>query len=172
MTGRTFSLDLPMPPSVNASFAKVPGKGRLHTAEYRAWQKQALACIAVQARGIAFRGTFRLVALASDRDADSLGKAVADVLTRAGGIADDCQQPMRSICIARTPKLEPGKGRVNMIEWAAMPTQKSAPGRFKPSHHASPSRASADSAREGIGRRGASLDRSCGPCTQTAAIRA
>ena len=60
MTARTLSFDLPLPPSVNGCFANVPGKGRVRTAQYRAWRKQALASIEVQAHGIAFRGTFRM----------------------------------------------------------------------------------------------------------------
>ncbi len=128
----TLTLDLPMAPSVNASFCNVPGKGRVHTASYRAWRKQALASIAVQARGATFPGTFRLSVMASDRDlvrdrdADNIAKAIADTLTKAGIIADDCYRHLRSILLAWTPDLPAGTCRVAIIELAAEPLAKPA----------------------------------------------
>ncbi len=135
MTGRTLSLTLPMAPSVNASFANVPGKGRVHTASYRAWQKQALASIATQAHGATFPGTFRIAVLASDReltrprDCDNLAKAIADTLKKAGVIADDSHLHMRAISIEWSPELPAGTCRVTVIELAPTPLPKPAPKR-------------------------------------------
>ncbi len=128
----TLTLDLPMAPSVNASFCNVPGKGRVHTASYRAWRKQALACIAVQARGATFPGTFRLSVTASDRDlvrdrdADNIAKALCDTLVKAGIIADDCYRHMRAIGLAWTPDLAAGSCRVTINELSAAPLAKPA----------------------------------------------
>jgi Holliday junction resolvase RusA-like endonuclease len=132
MTACTLLLDLPLPPSVNRCFANVPGKGRVRSSIYRRWQKAALAEIRAQARGIIFRGTFRLAILASDqgltrrRDADNLGKAICDALTKAGTIADDCHHHLRSIALVWTPKLAAGACRVHVIEMAAAPISKPA----------------------------------------------
>jgi hypothetical protein len=77
MTARALSIDLDLPSSVNASFANVPGRGRVFTTAYRSWRKQALAEIRAQARGVRFAGIFRISVSASDqalsrnRDADN-----------------------------------------------------------------------------------------------------
>ncbi len=129
---RVLSLDLPMAPSVNASFANVPGKGRVHTASYRAWQKQALASIATQAHGATFPGTFRIAVLASDReltrprDCDNLAKAIADTLTKAAIIPADDYRHMRAISIEWSPELPAGTCRVSVIELSAVPLPKPA----------------------------------------------
>ena len=135
MTGRQLVLDLPLAPSVNACFCNVPGKGRVHTASYRTWQKQALASIAAQAHGITFPGTFRIAVLASDRelirrrDCDNLGKALCDTLVRAGIIADDSHLHMRSIALAWDSTIPAGTCRVTLTELAPAPQPKPEPKR-------------------------------------------
>ncbi len=130
MTGRTLEIDLPMVPSVNASFCNVPGKGRVKTAQYRAWQRGALAEIQAQARGVTFRGTFRLSVTASDRDlvrdrdADNIAKAIADTLTKAGIIPADDYRHMRAISIEWSPDLSAGTCRVAIEELSAEPLPK------------------------------------------------
>ncbi len=130
MTGRTLEIELAIPPSINAAWCNVPGKGRVHTAQYRAWRKQALASIEAQAHGVTFRGTFRIAVLASDqglirdRDCDNLGKAIADTLTKAGKIADDCYRHMRAISIEWSPDLSAGTCRVAIEELSAEPLPK------------------------------------------------
>jgi Holliday junction resolvase RusA-like endonuclease len=132
MTGRSLSLDLTLPPSVNRCFANVAGKGRVRTSIYRRWQKAALAEIQAHARGITVRGTFRISIAASDqglsreRDADNLAKAIADVLTKAGIIADDCHRHMRSIALAWTPDLPAGRCTVEVREISPAPLPKPA----------------------------------------------
>ena len=132
MTGRTLSLDLVIPPSLNGAWCNVPGRGRVRTATYRTWARQALAAISIQARGASFPGSFRVSVLASNRelarrrDVDNLGKALCDTLTKAGIIADDCYLHMRAICLAWTPKLSAGTCRVHVIELAAEPMTKPA----------------------------------------------
>jgi Holliday junction resolvase RusA-like endonuclease len=132
MTARQLSLDLDLPPSINAAFANVPGRGRVRTSIYRQWQQAALAAIAVQARGMTFAGRFRVMLLASDReltrrrDVDNLGKALCDVLTKSGVIADDCYLHLRSIMLAWTPDLPAGSCRVAITELSAEPLPKPA----------------------------------------------
>ncbi len=132
MTGRALRLDLDLPPSVNAAFANVPGRGRVRTSIYRQWQKAALASIAAQARGITFPGTFRITAQASDReltrdrDADNLGKALADTLVKAGIIADDNHLHLRSIGLAWASDLAAGSCRVTVIELSPEPLRRPA----------------------------------------------
>jgi Holliday junction resolvase RusA-like endonuclease len=129
---RTAAFTLSLPPSVNGCFANVPGRGRVHTAQYRAWRKQALASIAAQAHGVTFRGTFRIAVLASDqglirgRDADNLGKAIADTLTKAGIIADDCYRHMRVIALVWMPNLPAGTCTVTVDELSPEPIAKPA----------------------------------------------
>ncbi len=132
MTARTLSIDLQIPPSVNAAFCNVPGKGRVRSSIYRRWQKAALAEIQAQARGVHFAGTFRLAVLASDldltrrRDADNLGKAVADTLRKAGVIEDDSHLHMRSIELTWTPDLPAGACRVVIDELSSAPISRPA----------------------------------------------
>ena len=129
MACRSIRLDLDLPPSVNAAFCNVAGKGRVRTSIYRRWQKGALAEIQAQACGMTFRGRFRLAVLASDRDlhrrrdCDNLAKPLADTLTKAGVIADDNHQHMRAIMLAWTPKLPAGRCAVTVIELPAAPGQ-------------------------------------------------
>jgi Holliday junction resolvase RusA-like endonuclease len=132
MTGRTLSLDLVIPPSLNGAWCNVPGRGRVRTATYRTWARQALAAISIQARGASFPGSFRVSVLASDReltrrrDVDNLGKALCDTLTKAGIIADDCYLHLRSIALAWTPDLPAGSCLVTVIELAPVPLPKPA----------------------------------------------
>jgi Holliday junction resolvase RusA-like endonuclease len=113
-------------------FANVAGRGRIKTRRYRGWSKQAMAEIAIQARGVRFAGTFQIEIAASDqglvrdRDCDNLGKAIADALTKAGVIEDDGYRFMRAIDIAWAPDLPAGRCVVEIREIAAAPMPKPA----------------------------------------------
>jgi Holliday junction resolvase RusA-like endonuclease len=130
MTARALSLDLPLPPSVNAAFCNVPGKGRVRTSIYRQWQKGALAEIAAQARGMTFLGTFRLSIAVSDkglfrdRDGDNLAKAIADALTKVGVIVDDSYRFMRAIHLEWCHDLPGGNCVVEVRELSPAPLPK------------------------------------------------
>jgi Holliday junction resolvase RusA-like endonuclease len=91
-------LRLPMPPSVNASYANVPGKGRVSTAALRTWKAAATAEIlrALPAAGDrpVFRGCVEIairlpVPARGEPDADNRIKPVQDALVAAGIILDD-----------------------------------------------------------------------------------
>jgi crossover junction endodeoxyribonuclease RusA len=133
--GTSGSVMFAIPPSLNSCFANVAGKGRVKTAQYRAWQKAALAEIAAQARGLTFAGRFRVEVLASDqgltrrRDADNLGKAVCDTLKKAGIIEDDDYLHMRAIALSWDSTIPAGQCSVTVIALAHEALSLSAPKR-------------------------------------------
>lgn len=87
-------LNLPIPPSVNAAFRNVPGKGRALTREAKAWKDAAAWEIASQhpesisGPVILVMGFERTRGLASG-DADNRVKLVQDSIVSAGVIDDD-----------------------------------------------------------------------------------
>ena len=93
----TWSFDLPIPPSVNATHRHGGGRCWLST-EYRAWRMAAQMTLAGQTSGwvdkpvapyrvwVEIRGGSGWRA---DRDMDNTGKAVLDLLVLAGLIEDD-----------------------------------------------------------------------------------
>lgn len=86
-------LDLPMPPSVNALFANVKGKGRVKTAAYRKWREQAGWDVIAQGRPNQPVGKYEMeLALKRPRagcDIDNRIKPVADLLQEQRVIQDD-----------------------------------------------------------------------------------
>jgi Holliday junction resolvase RusA-like endonuclease len=94
MTEITFTL--PRPPSVNALYANVQGRGRVKTARYRTWIVGADATL--MEAGVKLRPmpdgpvavTYEVAQPdARKRDLDNLGKSLGDYLTSRGVIADD-----------------------------------------------------------------------------------
>jgi len=90
----TICLGLPMPPSVNELYANVPGKGRVRTKKYRAWQKDADGYyLAQKQRQKAVDGNFTAhIVLNKEKragDVDNRGKAVLDALHKRFGITAD-----------------------------------------------------------------------------------
>lgn len=84
-------LTLPVPPSVNALYANVPGKGRVKTAAYRAWLTEAGWAVRAQ-RPVPIVGEYELhieVARNKRRDLDGYLKAPSDLLVSLGIIPDD-----------------------------------------------------------------------------------
>lgn len=74
-------LTLPPPPSTNALFANVPGKGRVRTAAYKRWATAAGWEAKLQAKGETIAGKFRLSIWTPTRvDLDNSVKAIADLL--------------------------------------------------------------------------------------------
>ena len=91
------TLKLPVPPGVNKLYANVPGKGRVKTAVYRAWIKEAglelIGQLATRRTGLPITGdvsvSIRFPRLRSDLDAPI--KATLDLLTRHQVYNDDRQ---------------------------------------------------------------------------------
>ena len=94
------TFDLPMPPSVNAMFSNVAGRGRVKTKVYRAWIAEAGWMLvaqrnqqgphrriddAVRVEVDAYRPASRR------RDLDNILKALLDLLTHTQTIKDDSQ---------------------------------------------------------------------------------
>lgn len=96
-------IELPWPPSVNASTRNVSGKGRVKTKEYKAWREQAEWLLRVRhkkERLSTNKGySCRIVASRPDRrrrDIDNFIKPVVDALVASGVVPDDCQ--MEKVC--------------------------------------------------------------------------
>lgn len=92
------TFDLPLPPSANALFANVRGKGRVKTAEYKAWIEEARWHIITAwrtagqpevGRDTPMRLSLRLGLTGRRRDLGNCLKAVEDVLVRELPIPDD-----------------------------------------------------------------------------------
>lgn len=114
-------LNLPLPPSVNALFANVPGRGRVRTKLYRAWSKTALdfAWLSKPQGGFPyFDGCFDVqitVPLKMRGDVDNRLKPILDWLKAPGEIIADDVRAQRAI-IARGRDVEPGFCRVFVYE--------------------------------------------------------
>ncbi len=84
---------LPFPVSVNNMFLNIPGRGRIKSPKYRAWQTEAGWRLRQQ-RAIPISGHVEvsIVAIRPDnrrRDIDNLSKAVCDILVVNNVITDD-----------------------------------------------------------------------------------
>lgn len=108
----TISLVLPLPPSVNAAYRNVPGRGRAKTQAYVDWLQVAALEVRRQAKGsIVGNYAFHLKATRPDRrprDLGNLEKCAHDLCVRMGLVEDD------SLC------------RRIILEWADEPPTKDA----------------------------------------------
>lgn len=82
---------LPMPPSVNALFANVPGRGRIKTRAYRSWIKEAGWALRMARVGAVTSRVRVLIEAGTNnrRDADNLAKPILDLLKAHGVLKDD-----------------------------------------------------------------------------------
>jgi crossover junction endodeoxyribonuclease RusA len=116
---KSFSALLPFPPSVNNLFMNVARGGRIKTAKYRTWEKEADA----------FRPS-GIVRLNGDviacytfgrpdkrrRDVANLEKSVGDTLVRWGVLEDDCQIVDIRLRWGKADEIKPGECRVELVE--------------------------------------------------------
>lgn len=89
-----------LPPSTNALFANVPGKGRVRTAEYNRWLNQAGMLLKAQCKSrMAVRCDVHIVLedLHGSRDADNCIKGHLDLLVKVGILAGDNAKHVRSV---------------------------------------------------------------------------
>ena len=88
------SFNLPMPPSTNALYANVPGKGRVKTARYKVWIDEAGWELKRQWTPVPhLSGRVSMVvslSLEARIDFDNI-KAIGDLLKRMGVLDDDKQ---------------------------------------------------------------------------------
>lgn len=88
---------LPTPPSVNAMYRNVRGRGRVKTTEYKHWIEYAGYCYNTQKKkGEPVRGPYTVVIHLPKKirgDIDNRQKAVLDLLVMVGATDDDkhCQ---------------------------------------------------------------------------------
>jgi Holliday junction resolvase RusA-like endonuclease len=90
---KTVTFHLPEPPSVNALFANVPGRGRRKTKVYRQWIKDAGWALVAQ-RPKKLVGNYRLRlsfcrTFKIRKDLGNFEKAVSDLLVRHHVVTDD-----------------------------------------------------------------------------------
>lgn len=94
-------LSLPFPVPLSACFTNAPGRGRVPTPRYKAWQEEALWTIKAQ-KPAKMSGQVsvyvRLVAPDKrHRDAGNVDKAVCDILVKAGIITDDSNRYVKRL---------------------------------------------------------------------------
>jgi Holliday junction resolvase RusA-like endonuclease len=85
-------LELPLPPSVNALYANVPGKGRVKTKAYREWIRAASAHVLTQRFNERIDGSFSAgidIFQRAGGDLDGRLKAIFDFCKLVGAIKDD-----------------------------------------------------------------------------------
>ncbi len=122
MTARMLSLDLTLPPSLNACFVNVVDQGRVLSAAARAWKKRATMEISIQARGARFLGQYHLsvrlsdTGLSRDRDCDNALKLLLDAVVKSGAVIDDNHRCLRSIDVEWCSALPAGRCTVEVHE--------------------------------------------------------
>lgn len=110
-TADTVTLDLPMPPGVNALTRNVPGVGRAKTSGYLSWRKTAVEFGALQAPArIVGRADVTILLSATRLDSDAPIKPLIDAAKEIGVIADDSPRYVRNIELIRSD--EPGLVRL------------------------------------------------------------
>ncbi len=94
-------IELPFPVPLSACFTNAPGKGRVPTSRYKAWQTEALWMMKAQrAQPVDGRVSIFIRLVAPDkrhRDAGNCDKAVGDILVKAGIIKDDSNRYVRRL---------------------------------------------------------------------------
>jgi crossover junction endodeoxyribonuclease RusA len=93
--------ELPFPVPLSACFTNVPGRGRVPTPRYKAWQIEARQSIDKQrVQPIAGQVSVFIRLVAPDkrhRDAGNCDKAIGDILVKAGIIKDDSNRYIRRL---------------------------------------------------------------------------
>jgi crossover junction endodeoxyribonuclease RusA len=101
-------IDLPKPPSVNALFSNVPGRGRVKSKEYRDWIEAAGWTLLSQ-KPAHVTGPVSLDYLMHDSgrvDLGNLEKPLTDLLVTHGIIEDDKRSIVRRITLEWSPHVE------------------------------------------------------------------
>ena len=105
-------LNLPEPPSVNAAYSNVRGKGRIKTREYKAWHTECLWMIKQAKPGI-IKGEYTVALFLSEKtrkDVDNCLKPTLDLLASVG-VSEDDKRCYRVIS-TKSPDVEQGKCKI------------------------------------------------------------
>lgn len=111
--GLAFSV--PVPPSLNMCFRNVPGRGRVRTAEYRAWQEEAGYLLASQRPG-SILGPYHVIIRLPERlagDIDNRPKAILDLMVKHKITSDD--RLLHKLVVERTPGI--ASACVSVLPW-------------------------------------------------------
>ena len=118
------TLSLPFPPSVNALYRNVSGRGRVKTERYKTWLRAAGNELLATPLGqrVPIEGKFILTVLAGRpdkriRDLDNLLKAPLDLLQAHGLIKNDGLA--QSITVAWSPMVAKCRIEVRVWSWTA-----------------------------------------------------
>ena len=106
------TLNLPEPPSVNAAYSNVKGRGRIKTREYKTWETACLWMIKQAKPGI-IKGEFMVVLFMSEqtrKDVDNCLKPTLDLLGKCGITPDD--KRCYTVTSTKSPDVEKGKCRI------------------------------------------------------------
>ncbi|MTH96559.1 RusA family crossover junction endodeoxyribonuclease [Roseibium sp. RKSG952] len=102
-------LSLPFPPSVNAMYRNVSGKGRVKSADYKKWEKQA-GFLILEAKPRPHTGPVRISytfgAKSGRWDMSNFIKAIEDLLVTHGLIEDDSAKIIKRFTVTQNPNLE------------------------------------------------------------------
>lgn len=109
------AFSVPVPPSLNMCFRNVPGKGRVRTAEYRAWAEEAGYLLASQRPGKVV-GPYQAIIRLPEKlagDIDNRAKAVLDLMVKHKITSDD--RLLHKLTIERTPGI--ASACVSVMAW-------------------------------------------------------
>lgn len=126
VSGKRAFVMLPVPPSVNALYANVAGKGRVKTKAYREWADSAVAGL----YGLSLPPppwSIRYTICAGEgwpesRDIGNAEKPLTDLLVSAGLLTDDCTRYVRKVSVEYDPESKPNdvaKVRIEVRSWSA-----------------------------------------------------
>ena len=90
---KTAKLYFPVPPSVNAAYFNIPGRGRGKTKKYKSWLRDADILLMTQKPWPTFRGRLSLcitIPAKTRGDASNRIKILEDFLVSRGITGDDC----------------------------------------------------------------------------------
>jgi crossover junction endodeoxyribonuclease RusA len=94
-------IEIPFPVPLSACFTNAPGKGRVPTSRYKAWQTEAMWSIKAQrVKPVGGQVSVFIRLVAPDkrhRDAGNCDKAIGDILVKAGIIKDDSNRYIRRL---------------------------------------------------------------------------
>ncbi|TBG37131.1 RusA family crossover junction endodeoxyribonuclease [Rhizobium leguminosarum] len=115
---KSFSAILPFPPSVNNLFLNVTRGGRVKTAKYRSWEKEADAMKPEDI--VSLQGDVVAVYVLGRpdkrrRDCENCSKAISDTLTRWGVFSDDSQIVDIRLRWGAADEIKPGQCRVDLV---------------------------------------------------------